>query len=168
VVSWSGPEGASGQAGYDRLALTAGSVNRLLPIPGVAAYAYGFHSIAEAIYLRDHITRQLELAEVATDPHERAARWTFVVGAGDTGTEVTAHGCAPATRGRRAAIRRLMRGGAEDRGPKHRANSWTRRAASRRWLRGILACELRRLIPLRGGVLPGWCQYPWPGILAAR
>ena len=93
VVSWSGPEGASGQAGYDRLILTVGSVNRLLPIPGVAAYARGFRSIAEAIHLRDHITRQLELAEVATDPHERAARCTFVViGAGHTGTEVTAQG----------------------------------------------------------------------------
>jgi len=93
VVSWSGPEGASGQVGYDRLILTAGSVNKLLPIPGVAAYAHGFRSIAEAIYLRDHITRQLELAEVATDPHERAARCTFVVvGAGYTGTEVTAYG----------------------------------------------------------------------------
>jgi NADH:ubiquinone reductase (H+-translocating) len=93
VVSWSGPEGASGQVGYDRLILTAGSVNRLLPIPGVADYAHGFRTIAEAIYLRDHITRQLELAEVAADPAERAARCTFVVvGAGYTGTEVTAHG----------------------------------------------------------------------------
>ena len=76
--------------------------------------------------------------------------------------------CAPATRGRRAAIRRLMRGGAEDRGPKHRANSRIRRAASRRWLRGVLARELGQLIPLRGGVLSGWCQHPRPGILAAR
>ena len=41
VVSWSGPEGASGQVGYDRLILTAGSANRLLPIPGVAGYAHG-------------------------------------------------------------------------------------------------------------------------------
>jgi hypothetical protein len=32
VVSWAGPEGASGQVGYDRLILTAGSVNKLLPI----------------------------------------------------------------------------------------------------------------------------------------
>ncbi len=58
--------------------------------------------------------------------------------------------------------------GAEDRGPKHRANSRTRRAASRRWLRGILARELGQLIPLRGGVPSGWCQHPWPEILAAR
>lgn len=93
VVSWAGPEGASGQIGYDRLILTAGSVDKLLPIPGIVDYAHGFRSIADAMYLRDHITRQLELAEVATDPAEREARCTFVVvGAGYTGTEVTAHG----------------------------------------------------------------------------
>ncbi len=93
VVSWVGPEGGSGEFSYDRLILTAGSVNKLLPIPGLAEYAHGFRSIAEADYLRDHITRQLELAAVATDPAEREARCTFiVVGAGYTGTEVAAQG----------------------------------------------------------------------------
>jgi len=93
TVSWTSPEGGTGEVGYDRLILTAGSVNKLLPIPGVADYAHGFRSIAEAIYLRDHITRQLELAAVATDAAERQARCTFVVvGAGYTGTEVTAQG----------------------------------------------------------------------------
>jgi NADH:quinone reductase (non-electrogenic) len=93
TVSWAGPEGASGQVGYDRLILTAGSVNKLLPIPGITDYAHGFRTITEALYLRDHIIRQLELAAVAADPEERQARCTFVVvGAGYTGTEVTAHG----------------------------------------------------------------------------
>jgi NADH dehydrogenase len=93
TVSWEGPEGAAGQLGYDRLILTAGSVNKLLPIPGVADYAHGFRSVGEAAYLRDHVIRQLELAAVAADPAERAARCTFVVvGAGYTGTEVTAQG----------------------------------------------------------------------------
>ena len=93
VVGWASPEGGSGQVGYDRLILTAGSVNKLLPIPGLAEYAHGFRNIAEAIYLRDHITRQLELAAVAVDAAERTARCTFVVvGAGYTGTEVTAQG----------------------------------------------------------------------------
>jgi NADH dehydrogenase len=93
VVTWSSPEGGSGQAGYDRLILTAGSVNKLLPIPGVADYAHGFRSVAEAIYLRDHIIRQLELAAGAADEEEREARCTFVVvGAGYTGTEVAAQG----------------------------------------------------------------------------
>ena len=91
TVSWTGPEGASGQVGYDRVILTAGSVNKLLPIPGIADYAHGFRTIAEAAYLHDHIIRQLELAAVAADPAERAARCTFVVvGAGYTGTEVAA------------------------------------------------------------------------------
>jgi NADH:ubiquinone reductase (H+-translocating) len=93
VLRWAGRDGGSGECGYDRLILTAGSVNKLLPIPGLAEYAHGFRSIAEAGYLRDHITRQLELAAVATDPAERAAHSTFVVvGAGYTGTEVTAQG----------------------------------------------------------------------------
>jgi NADH:quinone reductase (non-electrogenic) len=103
VVSWAGPEGESGQCGFDRLILTAGSVNKLLPIPGVADYAHGFRSIAEAIYLRDHIIRQLELAAVAADPAERAARCTFVVvGGGYTGTEVAAQGQLLTTRLARA------------------------------------------------------------------
>ena len=93
VVTWFSPEGGSGQAGFDRLILTAGSVNKLLPVPGVADYAHGFRSIAEAIYLRDHIIRQLELAARAADEAERRARCTFVVaGAGYTGTEVAAQG----------------------------------------------------------------------------
>jgi NADH:ubiquinone reductase (H+-translocating) len=93
TVSWDGPEETSGEARYDRLILTVGSVNKLLPIPGITDYAHGFRSIAEAMYLEDHIIRQLELAAVAADPAERAARCTFVVvGAGYTGTEVTAHG----------------------------------------------------------------------------
>ncbi len=93
VVHWVGPEGAAGQVGYDRVILTVGSVNKLLPIPGIADYATGFRSIAEAMYLGDHIIRQLELAAVAADPEERRARCTFVVvGGGYTGTEVAAQG----------------------------------------------------------------------------
>jgi NADH dehydrogenase len=93
VVHWTGPEGSAGQVGYDRVILTVGSVNKLLPIPGLADHAHGFRSIAEAMYLHDHILRQLELASVAADPEERRARCTFVVvGAGYTGTDVAAQG----------------------------------------------------------------------------
>ena len=35
-VGWVDPEGRRGSLGYDRLVLAAGSVNKLLPIPGVA------------------------------------------------------------------------------------------------------------------------------------
>jgi NADH dehydrogenase len=59
----------------------------------VTEYAHGFRGIPEALFLRDHITRQVEMADTATDPAERDARLTFVVvGAGYTGTEVAAQG----------------------------------------------------------------------------
>lgn len=92
-VGYVDPEGRRGTVPYDRLLLTTGSVNRLLPVPGVIEHAHGFRDIAEALYLRDHITRQVELADATEDAAERAARLTFVVvGAGYTGTEVAAQG----------------------------------------------------------------------------
>ncbi|KUL35588.1 NADH dehydrogenase [Streptomyces sp. NRRL F-4489] len=92
-VLFTDPEDREGELTYDRLVLTVGSVNKLLPIPGVSEHAHGFRGMPEALYLRDHMTRQVELAGAAADPAERAARTTFVVvGAGYTGTEVAAHG----------------------------------------------------------------------------
>src|SRR3954468_18606901 len=92
-VGWTDPEGRRDEVAYDRLVLTAGSVNKLLPIPGVAENAHGFRCLAEALFLRDHIPRQLELAAITNDRDERDARCTFVVvGAGYTGTEVAAQG----------------------------------------------------------------------------
>ncbi|MCD7436868.1 FAD-dependent oxidoreductase [Streptomyces lincolnensis] len=93
TVHYTDPEGDEGTLGYDRLVLAAGSVNKLLPIPGVAENAHGFRGLPEALYLRDHVTRQVELAAATDDPAGCAARCTFVVvGAGYTGTEVAAHG----------------------------------------------------------------------------
>ncbi|WP_406221637.1 FAD-dependent oxidoreductase [Streptomyces canus] len=93
TVHYTDPEGTGGTLGYDRLVLAAGSVNKLLPIPGVAEHAHGFRGLPEALYLRDHVTRQVELAAAADDPGTCAARCTFVVvGAGYTGTEVAAQG----------------------------------------------------------------------------
>ncbi|MFE0802518.1 FAD-dependent oxidoreductase [Streptomyces sp. NPDC058812] len=93
TVHYTDPEGGEGTLPFDRLVLAAGSVNKLLPIPGVAEHAHGFRGLPEALYLRDHVTRQVELAAAADDREECAARCTFVVvGAGYTGTEVAAHG----------------------------------------------------------------------------
>jgi NADH:quinone reductase (non-electrogenic) len=86
-------EGHPHEVHYDKLVLTMGSVTRLLSVPGVAEQALGFKSVAEALYLRDHVLQQVELAEQCDDQDERAARLTFVVvGAGYTGTEVAAQG----------------------------------------------------------------------------
>ncbi|WP_062214021.1 NAD(P)/FAD-dependent oxidoreductase [Streptomyces sp. NBRC 109706] len=93
TVHFTDPEDRPGELSYDMLILSVGSVNRLLPIPGVAEHAHGFRGLPEALYLRDHVVRQLELAAHASDPAERQARATFVVvGAGYTGTEVAAQG----------------------------------------------------------------------------
>src|SRR5437588_6451014 len=82
-VSYRDADGRRASLAYDRLLITTGSGNKLLPIPGVAEHALGFHSIGEALYLRDHMIRQIELADSADDPAERDARLTFVVvGAG--------------------------------------------------------------------------------------
>jgi NADH:ubiquinone reductase (H+-translocating) len=92
-VAYVNPEGRRATLDYDQVLLTTGSVNKLLPIPGVAQHAHGFRDVAEALFLRDHLTLQLELADSTDDPAEREARLTFVVvGAGYTGTEVAAQG----------------------------------------------------------------------------
>ncbi|ASW54994.1 NAD(P)/FAD-dependent oxidoreductase [Plantactinospora sp. KBS50] len=92
-VGYIDPENGRRELGYDRLILAVGSVNKLLPIPGVTEHAHGFRGLPEALYLHDHVVAQIERAEAAQDEAERAARCTFVVvGAGYTGTEVAAHG----------------------------------------------------------------------------
>ena len=77
---------------------SAGSVNKLLPIPGLAEYGHGFRTIPEAIDLHDHHP-PAGAGCSAVDAAERRARWTFVVvGAGYTGTEVAAQGQLMTTR----------------------------------------------------------------------
>ena len=74
---------------WDRLVLTPGSVTRLFDIPGLARYARGLKSPAEALYLRDRILEQLELSTLEGDADLAQARRTIVVvGASYSGTEL--------------------------------------------------------------------------------
>jgi NADH dehydrogenase len=92
-LTYTDPEDNTGSLSFDRLVMAAGSVNKLLPVPGLASHGHGFRGIPEALYFRDHVTRQVELAAATDDQKERDARCTFVVvGAGYTGTEVAAQG----------------------------------------------------------------------------
>jgi NADH dehydrogenase len=80
---------------WDRLALAPGSVTRELPIPGVPEHGRGLKTLVEAVFLRDHLLEQLDLADATADTPEgraeRASRLTVVaVGAGYTGTELVA------------------------------------------------------------------------------
>jgi len=76
---------------YDRLLLAPGSVTRLLDIPGLAEHGIGLKTVAEALYLRDHVLGRIESANEMADPTRRRAALTFVtVGAGYAGVELTA------------------------------------------------------------------------------
>ncbi len=74
---------------YDRLVIALGSTARMLPIPGLAEHAITFKSLGDAIRLRNHVQRRLDLAEA--DPANVARYLTFVfVGAGYAGVEALA------------------------------------------------------------------------------
>ena len=80
---------------WDRLILTPGSVTRQFDVPGLAEHAHGLKTLTEAVFLRDHVLAQLDLADAcskdAAGQAERKARLTVVaVGAGYTGTEFVA------------------------------------------------------------------------------
>ena len=79
------------QIRYERLVLALGAVARTLPIPGLAEHGLGFKSLADAIHLRNHVLRQLELADAAlgTDDVERHLTFVFI-GAGYAGVEALA------------------------------------------------------------------------------
>ncbi|BBX20798.1 dehydrogenase [Mycolicibacter terrae] len=90
-------ESASQELAWDRLVLTPGSITRRFDIPGLAEHARGLKSIAGALYLRDHILEQFELARADRDPLRAQARRTVVVvGASYSGTELIAQLCAMA------------------------------------------------------------------------
>jgi NADH:ubiquinone reductase (H+-translocating) len=73
---------------YDVLVLTPGSRSRVLPIPGLAEHGIGFKTVQEAIYLRNHVLSQLDVAASAREPERRRAALTFVfVGGGYAGVE---------------------------------------------------------------------------------
>ena len=91
IVTYRDPEQRSRSISWDRLVLTPGSVTRLFDVPGLGTYARGLKTTAEALYLRDHVIEQLELANIEDDPVVAAARRTVVVvGASYSGTELVA------------------------------------------------------------------------------
>jgi NADH dehydrogenase len=73
---------------YDIVVLAPGSRSRVLPIPGLAEHGIGFKTVQEAIYLRNHVLAQLDVATSQEDAARRRAALTFVfVGGGYAGVE---------------------------------------------------------------------------------
>ena len=76
---------------YDQLLLAVGSVSRVLPVPGLAEHAVGFKSLADAIWLRNHVVETLEEANATDDSTRRDQLLTYVVvGGGYAGLEALA------------------------------------------------------------------------------
>ena len=84
-------DGPATEMTYDHIVVAPGSVSRTLPIPGLRERGIGFKTIGEAIYLRNHILNQLDVAAATPDPAFRRAALTFVfVGGGYAGIEALA------------------------------------------------------------------------------
>ncbi len=83
--------GESEQLDYDHLILAPGSISRFLPIPGLSEHAVGFKSLADAIYLRNHVIETLEMANATENRELRDELLTYVfVGGGYAGLEALA------------------------------------------------------------------------------
>src|SRR3954453_5009272 len=89
---------------YENVVVALGAISRTLPIPGLADHALGFKSLADAIFLRNHVLRRLEAAVAAQSEAHRRRELTFVfVGAGGAGgprSSSAARGPPGARRGR--------------------------------------------------------------------
>jgi NADH:ubiquinone reductase (H+-translocating) len=84
-----GPDGRRLELPYDTLVVAAGATHSYFGKNEFAEYAPGMKTVEDARYLRDAILSKFEMAEIATDPVERAEWLTFVViGAGPTGVEL--------------------------------------------------------------------------------
>src|SRR5207302_7070847 len=84
-------EGAPYELSYDEVILAPGSIARTLPIPGLREVGIGFKTVAEAIYLRNHVLSKLEVAASTDDQliRRRALTFLFIVG-GYAGLETMA------------------------------------------------------------------------------
>lgn len=84
-------EGEEEELRYDQLLLALGSVSRVLPVPGLGEHAIGFKSLADAIWLRNHVIETLETANASEDPARRDELLSYVfVGGGYAGLEALA------------------------------------------------------------------------------
>jgi NADH:ubiquinone reductase (H+-translocating) len=74
---------------YADLVVALGAVTRMPDLPGLREHALGLKDLVDAIRLRNHVLRQIELADAA--PDTAARRLTFVLaGAGFAGVEAVA------------------------------------------------------------------------------
>nr|BBH85492.1 pyridine nucleotide-disulfide oxidoreductase [Thermosporothrix sp. COM3] len=82
---------SAGMRSYDIPVIALGSHTTMPHLPGLEEYAFPFHTPADALELRNRLIDCIEAAHRTSDPEEKQAFLTFVVGgAGDTGVELAA------------------------------------------------------------------------------
>jgi NADH dehydrogenase len=82
------PDGRPVTLDYDTLVVAGGATHSYFGKDEFAEFAPGMKTVEDARHLRDRILSAFEMAELSTDPKERAELMTFVViGAGPTGVE---------------------------------------------------------------------------------
>jgi NADH:ubiquinone reductase (H+-translocating) len=91
VVTVRDQEGEEHELRYDRLLVAHGSVSRVVPVPGLEEHAVGFKTLADAIWVRNHVIQSLELADATEDVELRHELLSFMfVGGGYAGLEALA------------------------------------------------------------------------------
>ena len=83
-----GGDGDRHRLNYDSLVIALGGETATFGISGINEFAVGMKTLADAFALRNRIIEMLERAELESDPAQRRAQLTFVVGgAGFSGVE---------------------------------------------------------------------------------
>jgi NADH dehydrogenase len=91
TVSLRNEAGGTAMLSYDHLVLAVGAIPHYRGIPGLRRHAFTLKSLPDAVRLREHLIRQLELAEAQPDAAERQRLLSVVVaGGGFAGTELIA------------------------------------------------------------------------------
>ncbi|MGH3426023.1 MAG: NAD(P)/FAD-dependent oxidoreductase, partial [Terriglobales bacterium] len=83
--------GEKREMSYNILVMCLGSIVRTLPVPGLADFGISIQTVGEAVWLRNHVLTQLDIAASTNDPKVRERALTFmVVGGGYAGVETLA------------------------------------------------------------------------------
>ena len=67
---------------FDHLVIAVGSRTDLSSLSGMAEHAFPFKTLGDAFFLRNHLIRLLEEAQVESDPKEKQNQLTFVIAGG--------------------------------------------------------------------------------------
>jgi NADH dehydrogenase len=83
--------GTQHELSWKYLVVSPGSVPTVVAVPGLVEHAVGFKTLADAIWLRNRVLRQLETADATADAQRRRELLTFTfVGGGYAGVEALA------------------------------------------------------------------------------